>query len=57
MISRLRIHQAFREHMPEFQRFFREYLLPIQLRHGGASSKSDAHPDVWWLRGGGGSTP
>lgn len=57
MIYRLRIYEAIPDKLPEFHRFFREHLLPIQLRHGGASSKSDAHPDVWWLRGGGGSTP
>ncbi len=34
MIYRLRVYQAVRENLPAFHRFFREYLLPVQLRHG-----------------------
>lgn len=34
MIYRLRIYQAIPNKVPEFHRFFREHLLPIQLRHG-----------------------
>lgn len=34
MIYRMRIYQAVTENLPAFHRFFREYLLPVQLRHG-----------------------
>ena len=34
MIYRIRIYQAVRENLPEFHRFFREYLLPVQLQYG-----------------------
>ena len=34
MIYRMRIYQAVRENLPAFHQFFREHLLPVQLRHG-----------------------
>lgn len=34
MIYRMRIYQAVSENLPNFHRFFREHLLPVQLRHG-----------------------
>ena len=34
MIYRMRIYQAVRGNLPVFHRFFRERLLPVQLRHG-----------------------
>jgi hypothetical protein len=34
MIYRMRVYQAVRENLPAFHRFFREHLLPVQLRHG-----------------------
>lgn len=34
MIYRMRIYQAVRDNLPAFHDFFREYLLPVQLRHG-----------------------
>lgn len=30
----MRIYHAVRENLPLFHDFFREYLLPVQLRHG-----------------------
>lgn len=34
MIYRMRIYQAVRENLEVFHGFFREYLLPVQARHG-----------------------
>ena len=34
MIYRMRIYKAVKENLPQFHRFFRERLLPVQLRHG-----------------------
>jgi hypothetical protein len=34
VIYRMRIYQAVRDNLPAFHDFFREYLLPVQLRHG-----------------------
>ncbi len=34
MIYRMRIYETVRESLPLFHDFFREYLLPVQLRHG-----------------------
>ena len=34
MIYRLRIYKAVPEKLPAFHEFFRDYLLPIQTRHG-----------------------
>jgi len=33
-IYRMRIYEAVPENLPAFHRFFRERLLPVQLRHG-----------------------
>ena len=34
MIYRMRIYEAVRENLAVFHTFFREYLLPVQSRHG-----------------------
>ena len=34
MIYRMRIYRAVPENLAAFHEFFREYLLPVQLRHG-----------------------
>ncbi|ONI92446.1 hypothetical protein ALI22I_04130 [Saccharothrix sp. ALI-22-I] len=34
MIYRMRIYTAVPENLPAFHEFFRDWLLPVQLRHG-----------------------
>ena len=34
MIYRMRVYETVRENLPVFPVFFRDHLLPVQLRHG-----------------------
>lgn len=34
MVYRIRIYRGIKDNLPTFHRFFREHLLPVQLRHG-----------------------
>ena len=34
LIYRMRIYRTVRENLPLFHEFFRQYLMPVQLRHG-----------------------